>query len=402
MKIGLLGPVATEDIVDLLDDAVDELDPIGYQGAPFLGCLIREYLRAGHDVAVYTTDEGLDPARREPIVRHGPGLTVHYVPRRSTSIRPCRGHLGRCVDFFSLERRHLLSALCLNRPTVLHAHWAYEFGLAAIASGLPHLLTCHDSPRQVLRHAKNYYRLVRYAMGLSSMRRAQAVSAVSPYMAKELESMTGRKFLVIPNPVDNAVFEMPPRVRGAQSNAWVVLMATNGWSMLKNGRAALAGFANVSRHYPQARLRCFGADFGEGQVAHQWARANGFDHGVEFCGRVCHRELLTAMHQADAVLHPSREESFCMAVAEALALGIPVLAGRDSGAIPWLLDGGGGCLVDVRDPAAIAEGLLYLLRAAPQGPEAVAAGRARVRERFAARTVAMQYLAALEEVSRAN
>jgi glycosyltransferase involved in cell wall biosynthesis len=91
-----------------------------------------------------------------------------------------------------------------------------------------------------------------------------------------------------------------------------------------------------------------------------------------------------------------------MAVAEALALGIPVLAGRDSGAIPWLLDGGGGCLVDVRDPAAIAEGLLYLLRAAPQGPEAVAAGRARVRERFAARTVAMQYLAALEEVSRAN
>ena len=59
------------------------------------------------------------------------------------------------------------------------------------------------------------------------------------------------------------------------------------------------------------------------------------------------------------LLHPALEESFGMAIVEAMVLGLSVVAGRDSGAVRWVLDEGrAGFLTDVKDPNAIAESLL--------------------------------------------
>jgi glycosyltransferase involved in cell wall biosynthesis len=45
-----------------------------------------------------------------------------------------------------------------------------------------------------------------------------------------------------------------------------------------------------------------------------------------------------------------------------MAIGVPVLGGRGSGAIPWLLDGGKcGQLVNVASPVSIASGMRALL-----------------------------------------
>ena len=49
-----------------------------------------------------------------------------------------------------------------------------------------------------------------------------------------------------------------------------------------------------------------------------------------------------------------------MAVAEAMALGVPVIGGSHSGAVPWVI-GGGGLLADVTSPQAICNTMLELL-----------------------------------------
>lgn len=49
-----------------------------------------------------------------------------------------------------------------------------------------------------------------------------------------------------------------------------------------------------------------------------------------------------------------------MSVAEAMALGVPVIGGSRSGAVPWVI-GGGGLLADVTSPQAICEAMLGLL-----------------------------------------
>lgn len=60
----------------------------------------------------------------------------------------------------------------------------------------------------------------------------------------------------------------------------------------------------------------------------------------------------------DILLHPSREESFGMTLIEAMAKGLPVVAGKDSGAVLWILYNGiNGVLIDVNSPIGIAEGI---------------------------------------------
>src|SRR5205085_11099029 len=81
---------------------------------------------------------------------------------------------------------------------------------------------------------------------------------------------------------------------------------------------------------------------------------------VQFIGAVPHARLLDEMAQSQVLLHPALEESFGVVLAEAMAMGLSVVAGAHSGAVPWV-QGDAGSLVNVRQPAQIAAALLRLL-----------------------------------------
>jgi glycosyltransferase involved in cell wall biosynthesis len=84
---------------------------------------------------------------------------------------------------------------------------------------------------------------------------------------------------------------------------------------------------------------------------HVNASRRGLHRNIELGGFVSPRELKGKLSKMSILLHPALEESFGMAVAEAMALGLPVVAGVEAGGLPWLLDEGkAGFLTDVRDP----------------------------------------------------
>ena len=60
------------------------------------------------------------------------------------------------------------------------------------------------------------------------------------------------------------------------------------------------------------------------------------------------------------VLHTSLEESFGMVLVEAMSYGVPVVAGKYSGAVPWVVEDG-GLLVDVSNLDEIVEASHQLL-----------------------------------------
>lgn len=389
MHIGIAAPIATEYVKHLLDGDTTRL-PNGYGGAPLIGTLIDELIRRGHRVTAFTTSGGLPLPKHDCHIAKGPDFTLYYAPVRPRAFFPVGGFLGRGMDAFRHERLALTRAMRESAPDVIHAHWTYEFALAAIASGLPNVVTCHDAPQVVLRYMPNLFRLVRYFMARQCLSRAGCVTAVSPYLKDAVQPISRAPIHIIPNPLSPALTQRsiaPNRLTNPAVP--VIVMVVNGWGQLKNPIPALKAFFHFRQTRPQARLRLYGADFGQGETAERWAIAQGMSEGIEFVGSLPHTELLIQLAEADVILHPSLEETFGMSIAEAMALGVPVIGGTRSGAVPWVV-GEGGMLVDVRDPVAIESALIGLMDP-PVYKKCREAAILRVREDFNVAKVADAY-----------
>jgi len=100
---------------------------------------------------------------------------------------------------------------------------------------------------------------------------------------------------------------------------------------------------------------------------------------IDLIGEVTDPTLL--YEAADIFVHPSRYEGYGMAIAEALAYGVPVVATR-VGAIPEVVPDGAGILVPVDDPVALADGLRGLIES-PSVRRQFADGAALAAARFA-------------------
>ena len=402
MHIAFAGHIAGEDVRAYLHEGGPSV-PAGYFGAPLTGILIGELLKAGHRVTGVTTDATL-PLDGGPVRCEGPNFTFIVCPSRRRAWRPNGWRLGRAVDFFAFERRQVRDALIQAAPDLVHVHWSYEFALAALRQPAPHLITCHDSPRAVLHFTRSFYRALRYLMAQRVFRRGREFTTVSDYMARELAPSLGYAPEVIPNPVAGYVIEQGrPRKAGPTRR---VAMICNGWDRRKNPEPALQAFHQWRQAEPAAELHLYGAGFGPGEDAQRWADQHSISAGMTFHGKIAHRKLVVELGELDALLHPSLEESFGVVLAEAMALGLPVVAGRDSGAVPWVMgaDEEGRCaagvLADVRIPAAISLALATLF---DEGYEARSrAGLERVRQNFSAASVIARYEARYNRVFTAG
>jgi glycosyltransferase involved in cell wall biosynthesis len=141
------------------------------------------------------------------------------------------------------------------------------------------------------------------------------------------------------------------------------LCSVGGWGKIKNNATLLKAFSIVRRRHPSARLALFGREVGPGQAAEQWARRRQLHEGVVFKGSTPYEKILDFLEtEADLMVHPSLVETQGMVLVEAMACGVPVIGGRDSGAVSWTLEEGrSGYLCDVRDKHTLGKTIIEAL-----------------------------------------
>jgi glycosyltransferase involved in cell wall biosynthesis len=180
--------------------------------------------------------------------------------------------------------------------------------------------------------------------------------------------------VVVVEPGTDAV----PLARGSQGRV-VQLLCVAAVTSGKGYEELLAALARVSDRDWQ--LTCAGSlTRDERTVARVRAAAAQFGSRVHLAGELDGPALAAAFDRADLFVLATRQETFGMAVAEALAHGLPVVSTR-TGAIPDLVGSDAGIVVPVGDRDALGDAISRVL-CDDAYRACLAAGARRVRDRL--------------------
>ncbi|MDR1990309.1 MAG: glycosyltransferase [Acidobacteriaceae bacterium] len=270
----------------------------------------------GHDVRVLTTTRNPVPAA---------GMSAEHVTYVDV---PILGDVSipdfRRIPEFA-ERLRALS------PDVVHAHGMFStFAIGAVLASarvhLPSMLTVHSllRPAPVFMAASAVFRLF--------ANRATLVTGVSAATVADVERASGREALWIPNGVRLSDWQPAPEDREAVRVLTVTRLAPKKRT-IDVVRAVAAALCRT----PDGRVRLEIIGDGpersrlEQEVMRLGLAGRVIFHGA--CSRARVRELLSG---AALLAHPGTREAFGLAILEARASGVPVVA-IASGGVPELV-----------------------------------------------------------------
>ncbi|HEX4600760.1 MAG TPA: glycosyltransferase [Gemmatimonadales bacterium] len=354
----------------------------------FVERLAQALVARGHALTVIApADEGRGGEER----RHGiPVRRVRYAPARWERL----AYRGTMADAARSPRGFALAAALVARQTqaiarlardqpidLLHAHWWVPGGLSAWLARHRYIVTLHGTDVALLEGFPPA-RLV----GRQVLRGAAVVTAVSSYVAERAARATGldaTKIVIQPMPVDTRAF-----TRTSAGGGGVVTVARlTRQKRIDLVLEALAQLCAAGRALPFTIV----GDGPERGNLERRAAELGLARTTRFLGAVPPEQVPDAVGDADVFAFPAVGEGLGLATAEALMLGVPVVAATDGGGVTDVVPAtGAGRLVPPHDVAALARALDELARDPDSRRRAMEAGRL-VRRRVEPAAVAERF-----------
>ncbi|HWH72651.1 MAG TPA: glycosyltransferase [Methylibium sp.] len=272
------------------------------------------------------------------------GLPVHEMP------------MGGDLDVGLLGR--LRALIRAERPDLVHLHsrrgsdlWG---GLAARLEGVPAVLSRRvDNPEPRWWVARKY-RLYAQVIAISEGIRRVLLA----------EGLTPQQVVCVHSAVDTEAYRPAPGERawvraefGLPADAPLIAMAAQ-FIPRKGHRTLLAALPAVFAAQPQARVLLFGQG-PEHAAIDALVRQAGWGDRVLLPG--FRRDLARIVPGIDVLAHPAEMEGLGVALLQAAACGVPIVAGR-AGGIPEIVRPGlNGELIEPGDAEALAGHLIRLL-----------------------------------------
>lgn len=247
------------------------------------------------------------------------------------------------------------------------SNFTVEYSLATLRQKKPYTIVVHDYPWQILKTQKFHpYWIIRYFISLFIYKRGKSFVAVNNYVGNYVKKWTKGNVEIVGNPLKEAVFNLYNTNRfkkGFYKDDNIKVVSVLSWGELKNSKNGIMGFAEFKKAYNNSEYLLIGPGLGEKEEAHCWAKNKNLADGIKFIGRVPNDEVYRYLDESHILLHPSKEEAASTIISEAIAIGLPVVAGKYSGGVPEQLNYGKyGALVNVSSPVEIKNGLVKTIR----------------------------------------
>jgi len=289
--------------------------------------------------------------RKESYAVEDPRCTVHPVPQP--------WWMPGFLAISTVTRWRIAGILKTLKPDVVHAQ-----GQACWVDPRrwPAVLTVRGIPEiDVLYSHRPLRRLRSWFMRLTQRRdrrRYRHIICITDYVRRQLAGQLRGRRHHIPNPVDDAFFDL---ARAPQPGR--VLFA--GWIIpIKNVTGLLEAARIVREGAPEFSLHLAGGPYRQDYLEALRRRAAelGLAAHVKFLGSLSREELSRELAAACCLVLPSFQENRPMAVAEAMAAGVPVVASAVGGVPEMIEEGKSGYLVDPHRPGQIADRVLRVLK----------------------------------------
>jgi L-malate glycosyltransferase len=289
--------------------------------------------------------------------------------------------------------------LKLIAPDVINAHHTDEFALTALYSGFPYVITVHGilsrfiPPGKFLSREKVVAQIEKHIL-----RHARYLIASSPFVYEAVGKMTKAKFYDVENCLEEVYFE---QIKDYSSNHEVVFI---GHVIEDKGvQYLLEAISVLKNEFPSIRARIVGP-FSPYEQHYAWKlqeyvkNHNLHDH-IVFEGFVSSEKKIEIVKNAAVLVHPSRLETFCLSVAEAMAIGTPVVASRVGG-LPFTVGGeDNALLVEYGSVEQIVKSIGMLLRSRELRQAYGQKGQKQARDRFHPSIVVPQLVHVFKEIT---
>ena len=237
------------------------------------------------------------------------------------------------------------------KPEIIHAHVGYPSAFWAWCLAkfvdVPFVLTEHTRP------INNFRSFFHKRLTIFGMNRANALLAVSNVLAKELNEYVKRSVLVIPNIVETERFLVDPFPKSDQCQ--IGFLGTLN-KPVKGLDLLLRAVAILKNDF----LLHIG---GAGQLLQAYkllAVELGIENKCKFYGFILPSEVPAFMSRLHFFVCASRSETFCVALAEAMAAGRPVVSTRCGGPEEFV-DDSNGILVNAEDVISLQQGIEQMI-----------------------------------------
>jgi glycosyltransferase involved in cell wall biosynthesis len=263
------------------------------------------------------------------------------------------------------------------KPDIIHAHYATGYGLlGSLTARGKYVLSVwgsdiYEYPRRSRLHA---------LLLKLNLRRADYVCSTSRSMAEETQRYTAKPITITPFGIDCDIFAPGPH---NQLQPSLTIGTVKTLDKPYGVEYLIRAFAHLRESNPPCDVKLVIA--GDGPLRgslENLARTLGVAERVRFLGQIEQSTVPAVLRTFDIFAALSLRESFGVAVLEASACGVPIVASNVDGLPEVVDDGVTGFLVPPADPFSAASALLRLVADRTLRVKMGAAGRAFVLERY--------------------
>lgn len=320
--------------------------------APAVNTLILSFLNRGYFVRIFTL-------ANENFFVKGDQIEIYGV--KNYDRYPIKFLWGSFITARHIKKVIKNNILDLD---VLHGHWTYACTYAALAytKQIPVFCTVRDWTSYIwtIESLKNKitWSFLYLMNELVFKNKEIHFIANSPYTHARIKKKYKLDVPIISNPIKQTF--ITDKEHFSPDNLEILCISSSN-DKRKNIITLLHAFQILLKKYDNARLSLIGPPFNDDQPIIQNWKNKGLLINVHLIGEVNHDKLKDYLDKTTLFVTPSLEETFGNTLLEAMARKVPIVAGQNSGAVPYVLDDGkAGYLCNVNNAEEIAENIDYI------------------------------------------